>query len=43
MSRSCTYAGKYTAEDSSVELYGIFEREEQLDDLRAVRRYEIQV
>lgn len=43
LSGSCTYAGEHTAEGIGIRLYGIPERKEQSDDLRAVREPEIQV
>ena len=43
MSRSCTYAGRNTAESSDIKLYGISEREKQPDDLRKVSGAEIQI
>ena len=42
MSRPHTYVGKYTIEDECIELYGIFERKEQFDDIRAMERPKVQ-
>ena len=39
----CAYAGRDSAEVFGVELYGILEREEQYDVVRAVRRIEVHV
>jgi len=38
MPGSCTYVGGNTTKGSSIQFYGIFKREEQLDDLRKISR-----
>ena len=43
MRGSCTYAGGNTAKGSGVKLYGVSEREKQLNDIRAISRAEIQI
>ena len=43
MPRPCTYAGKYSTESISIELYGVLKGKKQPDDLRTVWESEIQV
>ena len=43
LSGSCAYAGEHTAEGIGIRFYGIPEGKEQSDDLRTVRKPEIQV
>ena len=43
MPRPCTYAGEYSTESISIELYGVLKGKKQPDDLRTVWESEIQV
>ena len=41
MSGSHTYVGEYTAQNERFGIYGIFEREEQPDDIPKMGEYEV--
>ena len=43
MPRSYPYVGEHTAKDERVRIHGIFEREEQPDDLPKMGQHEIQI